>query len=520
MVGAKNILCGIFAGLMLTLSFPTHSWFFLAWFALVPFLFSIEKCKYRETFFLGWVVGLVHFTTLLYWIYYVVNHYGKVPMPLGVITLLLLTSYLALFPAIASVVYKLLRNKWYFPCSLAIAVAWVAGEYGRGHLLTGFPWGLVGYSQIPLQPAVQSMDIFGVYGVSFLIGLCNGAIYSLLNLKARRTAIIEIIVFASLFAINYFYGVNRISEIERVLSTSDTMKVAIVQGNIPQDVKWDKAFQEGTISRYQGLTEQAVKEGHPQLVVWPETAVPFYFGINIDLSLKVLNIAKHNDIYLIFGSPGLEYHDSKPRYYNWALLASPRGRITGVYAKEHLVPFGEYVPLNKLLFFVHRLAEGVGDFVAGEKNQKLFGVDGKKIGALICYEVIFPELASNRRRLGGNMLVNISNDAWFGNTSAPYQHLEMAQARAIETRLPVVRSTNTGISAFISATGRTHGIIELNRTGYRIDNVKIANLNSLYLAVRDTVAWMCVICSIVVLLYTLYDRIRQKVMPRSGKRSF
>ena len=509
MFDRKRISCAVLSGVLLTLSFPTPSWFFLAWLAMVPLMFSIESCSYRQSFLLGWFAGFVHFTSLLYWIYYVVNHYGKVPMPLGVITLLLLTSYVALFPGFSCVIYKLLNTRWSFPPGLALSVAWVAGEYARGHLLTGFPWDLIGYSQIPFHTVVQSMDLFGVLGISFLIAFCNGALYSLLKQKRSRMAVVEVLVFVVLFTLNYAYGIHRISEIDEVISRSKPVKVAVIQGNIPQDVKWDKEFQEGTIKRYNVLTEQALEEGHAKLVVWPETAVPFYFGIDIPMSLKVLNIAKNNGIYLIFGAPGLEYHDSKPFYYNWALLASPRGRITGVYAKEHLVPFGEYVPLKKLLFFVHKLAEGVGDFVAGDENQPLFEVDGKKIGALICYEVIFPELALNKCRRGANLLVNISNDAWFGDTSAPYQHLEMAQARAIETRLPLIRCTNTGISAFINVKGEIDGIIPLNRTGYMVKEMRIPHLQSTYVEARDAIAWICVIFPVLVILNALYDKIKK-----------
>ncbi len=499
---------------MLTLSFPGVSWFWLAWLALVPLLISLEGLSYRESFVAGWLMGIVHFTSLLYWVYYVLNHYGKLPVPLGVMTLLLLTSYLSLFPASSCVLYKLLNKKWFFPPSLALPVAWVAGEYARGHLLTGFPWGLMGYTQIPWHPLVQSMDIFGVLGTSFLIAFSNGALYSLLKHGFRRNVVPEIVLLAVLFSANYFYGLERLHYIDGVSAASKSIKVGIIQGNIPQDRKWDRKFQNATILKYSRLTKKAIETGNPRLVVWPETAVPFYFGVNIDMSLKVLKIAKRYDIYLIFGSPGLEYKNSEPHYYNWALLASPRGRITGVYAKEHLVPFGEYVPLKKLLFFVNRLAEGVGDFTAGKKKQRLFEVDGKKIGTLICYEVIFPELALSKRRLGSNMLVNISNDAWFGNTGAPYQHLEMAQARAIETRLPLVRCTNTGISAFINAEGKIVGIIPLGKTGFIVKSVKMPALKSGYAAAGDALAWACVGFCILVILYALYDKMRQKQVKR------
>ncbi len=506
----KKFLAVVLSGIILTLSFPTPSWFALAWIGLVPLLVVLEELSYREVFLAGWLMGLVHFTTLLYWIYHVVNHYGKVPMPLGVITLLLLTSYLALFPAVSCFIYRLLVDRWGFPVSVASSVAWVSMEYVRGHFMTGFPWGLIGYSQIPWKIMVQSMDLFGVAGISFLVVYSNGVFYSLVKRPFSRTTIAEAVIFVLMMGCNYWYGVHRIHGIDGLLSRADSMKVAVVQGNVPQDVKWDKRFQKETLSKYETLTEKAIKVSNPALVIWPETAVPFSFGIDRDLSVRVLNIAKKNRVYLLFGAPGLEYHNSKPCFYNWALLASPRGRISGVYAKEHLVPFGEYVPLKEMLFFVQKLAEGVGDFVAGPKKQELFDIDGKKIGTLICYEVIFPELALGRLEQGSDMLVNISNDAWFGNTSAPYQHLEMARARSIETRLPLVRCTNTGISAFINPKGEITGMLPLNTTGYLVEDVKMPTIKSTYVGVRDFLSWLCMFCSIVVMLYSLYGKITNR----------
>ncbi len=513
----KSFLYPLLSGILLTLSFPKISWFPLAWVALVPLLLSLEGLGYRESFWVGWLTGISHFTSLLYWIYHVVNHYGKVPMPLGVVTLLLLTSYLSLFPAISCLVYKLLKRKWFFPPGIAMAVAWVSAEYGRGHLFSGFPWGLIGYSQIPWHTAVQSMDVFGVLGISFLLVFGNGVLHSFIRHGFNRKVALEVTVFLVLFSANYIYGIRRLHFVDKSMDFSESIKVGIVQGNIPQDLKWDREFQETTVRRYGELTKEAIETGHPSLVVWPETAVPFYFGVNIDMSLKVLKIAKRYGIYLLFGSPGLEYRNSQPHYYNWALLASPRGRITGVYAKEHLVPFGEYVPLKKLLFFVHRLAEGVGDFSAGSEQQKLFDIGGIKVGTLICYEVIFPELALKKRKLGSNLLVNISNDAWFGDTGAPYQHLEMAQARAIETRLPLVRCTNTGISAFIDAEGKIRGVIPLNNKGFLVKQVAIPALVSLYAVTGDILAGVCIWCSMLVLLYALYDKIRMDPRKRRNK---
>lgn len=508
------------SGLALTLSFPEPGWYPLAWVAIVPLLVSLENSSYRESFTLGWIMGLTHFTTLLYWVVFVVHHYGKIPLIPGIGVLLLLASYLAIYPALASLTYRVFRNRCNFSPGMAISVSWVATELARSHFLTGFPWGLLGYSQIPWLSVVQSYDVFGVLGISFLITLANGSLYTLITQSSLRKRIVEVLVFVCLFGLNWGYGKYRIQQVRRLMRVSPAYPVALVQGDVPQDVKWDKNFQEKTIEDYEKLSGAVIETGRPRprLIVWPETAVPFFFGYDARLSRRVLNVAKKKRVYVLFGAPCVEYRGSKPYYFNCAFVVSPFEKVVGKYTKEHLVPFGEYVPLKKVLFFVNKLAAGIGEFTSGASTQKPILTEGQQIGILICYEAIFPELALKDKKNGASILVNISNDAWFGNSSAPYQHLLMSRARAIETRLPIIRCTNTGISALINADGTVSGIVPLSQRKTLAGSVRTPDIDTLYARIRDVPAWCCTFFSLLVLLTEIYGTIHLRfTKPGCGK---
>jgi apolipoprotein N-acyltransferase len=230
-----------------------------------------------------------------------------------------------------------------------------------------------------------------------------------------------------------------------------SVNTVIVQGNIDQSVKWDPAYQEETMASYINLTRTAL-DFRPGLIVWPETALPFFFQDNVNFSPRVLSLAMESDAPLIFGSPAYKMVSGITRYYNRAYLLTPDDQPIKYYDKVHLVPFGEYVPFGSFLSFVSRLVPAAGDFDVGDKVTPLKH-EGLSAGILICFEVIFPELARAHARKGANILVNLTNDAWFGMTSAPYQHLSMAVFRSVENRLPIIRAANTGFSAFISPRG-------------------------------------------------------------------
>ncbi len=449
----------IIAALALTLSFPPFSISFLSFFALIPLFLAIEKVTPREAFKIGYIFGLAHFFTLLYWIPYPISRYGGLSLYLSVFPYLLLVMYLASFFGIFCYLCRLQSKLTllFYPC------CWVVLEFFRSKLLTGFPWCLMGYTQYKNLHIIQIADIAGVYGVSFLIVLVNTAFYLLLT---RRLNFIKGLVVFAFFSLAYTYGIYRLHD---TIKGKD-IKVAIVQGNIDQSLKWNPSYQTRTMATYLELTRYAFKY-KPYLVVWPETAVPFYFQEDRSLAKLIYKISENCKI--IFGSPAYKRKKDRICYFNRAYLLS-KGKIVSYYDKVHLVPFGEYVPLKKILFFVNRIVSSTGDFSPGKGIYPLRCGD-LSAGLMICYEAIFPEIARIHVKKEANILVNISNDAWFGKTSAPYQHFAMSVFRAVENRSYLIRATNTGISGFIDPLGRVIKRSSLFKREVLLARLKLVN---------------------------------------------
>ena len=443
----KRLLLALLSGFMLTASFPPSPFYFLAWFALVPLLKSLETETPMAALRLGFAAGLAHSLTLIYWVIVVMGHYGHLPLPVSVSILILFSLYLSIYPALFAWGYSLTGRS--FLGSFKAAGLWVALEYVRANLLTGFPWCLLGHTQYTNLEAIQIADLVGAYGTSFVIVLSGALIYGLLLEQNPGRWKLEAPVVLLTLALTLGYGFYRMSDSR---PAQGSIRVAIAQGNIDQSVKWNPAYQEKTLQIYKTLTLQSQPFG-PDLVVWPETAVPLFFQDGEPLSRSVLRTAREAGAHVIFGSPAYRREKGSVSFFNRAYLASPNAEITGSYDKVHLVPFGEYVPMKRFLPFVQRLVVAAGDFLPGDKVAPL-EFPKAAAGILICFESIFPELGRAMTQNGATLLVNLTNDAWYGMSSAPYQHFSMAVFRAVENRRPVVRAANTGISAFILPNGK------------------------------------------------------------------
>jgi apolipoprotein N-acyltransferase len=451
-LSGRDILLAALSGLMLTASFPPGKLSLLAWFALVPLLKSLDNKSPSPAFRLGLITGMAHYMTLLYWIVIVLGHYGNLNTVVSFVILILLCLYLALYPAIFSSLTTYLRGSRLD--LILMAGFWVGLEYIRSKLLTGFPWCFLGHTQYEHLYVIQIADICGVYGLSFLIILSNGIICWLLFMRHEKRGNLlkwQILIAVIMVGSTFSYAHYRLSEEVPVKKSGQSVNTVIVQGNIDQSVKWDPAYQEKTMAKYLRLT-RSTRDFRPGLIVWPETAIPFFFQDNVKFSPCVLSLVMKSGAPLIFGSPAYKRVSGITRYYNRAYLLTPDDQPIKYYDKVHLVPFGEYVPLGRFLAFVNRLVPAAGDFDMGDKVAPLKH-EGLSAGILICFEIIFPELARAHARKGANILVNLTNDAWFGMTSAPYQHLSMAVFRSVENRLPTIRAANTGFSAFISPRG-------------------------------------------------------------------
>ena len=448
-----NLLAAVLSGLMLTASFPPGSTDWLAWIALVPLLAAMQARPPSHCFRLGFVAGLTHFLSLMYWIVVVLGSYGGLNIFLSLIVLIALCSYLALYPGVFGLLHSFLRGARLR--LLLSAAAWVGLEYLRGRLLTGLPWCFLGHSQAAHIQLIQICDLVGVYGVGYLVAAVNLLVFHIVferRTGGRRAFAVQGGVVAALIALTLGYGHLETREPAPGTAFSAPVRTAVIQGNIDQSRKWLPEHQEKTLDTYRRLSLQAAGQ-EPGLIVWPETAVPFFFQDPSHLSAGVLAVPEATEADLLFGSPAYEGSGRRTQYANRAYLLSAEDRRVERYDKVHLVPFGEYVPLQRFLPFVHRLVPAAGDFSPGDRVEPL-DAPGYSAGVLICYEAIFPELARRQVMEGADLLVNLTNDAWFGPTSAPFQHLAMSVFRTVETRRPLVRAANTGISAFVDTRGR------------------------------------------------------------------
>jgi apolipoprotein N-acyltransferase len=486
------------SGLLLASAFPLPDYTFLAWVGLIPLVLMMQSRPFKS----GFVAGAVFFAGTLYWVNIVMTTYGHLPAAVSFLLYLLLAGYLALFWGVATWAACRLKEFRNYPYALTLPVLWVALEFLREFLLTGFPWATLGYSQHSWLTMIQSADLFGVYGLSYLILLGNVVLgesaLALLGKRSRPFPVKAGIFTAMLVLLNYGYG--HWSLRQDLESRPESLQVALVQGNIPQDLKWHPDNQLSTVNAYRNLSLHAAQIGAQDLIVWPEAAMPFYFQDGGLLAEAVAELPMQTGAALLFGSPAYLRDPGGLRYLNSAFLLSPTAQILGRSDKVHLVPFGEYVPLSGFMPFVSKLVAGIGDYSPGKINPLPFG--GHQLGALICYEVVFPELARESVRLGSDLLVNITNDAWFGRSSAPWQHLAMARFRAVENRVWLVRAANTGVSAFIAPSGRVIKKTGLFETTFLTGAVGLGARPGLYSHMGDLIPGAFLVISLLWLVQT------------------
>jgi apolipoprotein N-acyltransferase len=501
----RDILFSLLSGILLILSFPNFDLEFLAWFALVPLFYSIEGKGLFHGFKLGFLTGLISFLGILYWIIVAVHTYGNVPLILSGLILLLLVVYLSLFIGAFTFFTRLIRIRSGLQTILFTPLLWVALEYLRSFLLTGFPWANLGYSQYLNLLFIQMADITGAYGLSFVIVLVNATLFCVLHPWSKRTFPFREVVVTVIILLGFLiYGYLKIGMVDRQVAHDPPLRVGLVQGNIDQSIKWDESFQKETLKIYERLSLK-VAEGKPDLIIWPETATPFFFQDAREYQPFVLDISKKTNAFLLFGTPSYKVQKGKVNHYNSAYLVSPVGDLVGKYDKIHLVPFGEYVPMQDLLFFIGSLGEGIGDFKSGKEIFN-FSLPQGKFGVLICFEIIFPDLCRRFVKEGANFLVTITNDAWFGKTSAPYQHFSIATFRAVENRVFVARAANTGVTGFIDPKGRIVKQGGIFTEEAMNGTIRLSSYKTFYTLYGDIFAWACSAFAILLIAYALIRR--------------
>jgi len=483
------------------LSFPKFGHAAGAWIALAPLLVVVARRAPRRPgsasgwprhpFALGLATGVVYFGGALYWLVDVMVTYGGLSRFVAFGVAGLLVAYLSLFPALFAWAMRTLTHAL-GPAALLLAPAvWVSTEMGRTYVWDGFPWALLGASQASLLPIAQSASVAGVYGVSLLV-VCGSvaAAYAVVGRGRARVAVPAALM--AVIASTAVWGQARL-EASTLTRDGEPVTVGVVQGNFSQDVKWDPAMETAIVDRYLRLTAEAVAQG-ATFVVWPESSLPFYFKASPAKAEPIRQAARRLNVSLLVGGDELEAapadgDGAAVRLYNSAFLIRPDGAIADTYRKVHLVPFGEYVPLESLLFFAAPLVQAVSGFSPGDRAV-VFDVGGRRASTAICYEVIYPALMRRFVEEGSELLTTITNDAWFGRSSAAYQHFEQASLRAIEEGRYLVRAANTGVSGVVDPYGRVLDRTDLFQTAAFVREVRFLRSRTPYSRLGDVAGYL------------------------------
>jgi len=496
------------SALMIVAIFPRIEAYPLAWVALVPALVAIKGATAKQAFWLGFLLNFIHKAGSNYWLVFTISYYGEFPHPY----LVAVTVFILLLGALGFLIawpwYLLGRavNELKVPLFLAAPVAWVLWELIITVFLGGFPWVLYGYSQYPDLYARQFTEVLSVYGLSFFLVMVNAALAeSVLYFMRNRQRFPTVPLIASVLIVVgiYAYGFIRVPQIRQAMAGQQELKVGVVQGNIDQFDK-RRGDRRSIMNKYKRLSLQAAAN-EPDLIIWPETSVPGKQNQDKPPRASVVSLVQDVGVPMLLGVSVKYYPVRNVRFnYNSAKLYSADGKLLGTCYKNHMVPFGEWVPMREWL-----------EVVAPEQSKRTMGYSprGKfniiepapgPFAVIICYEAIYP--ATNRRlaNMGVDYIINITNDAWFGDTSAPRQHLKMTAYRAIENRRWIARAANTGISAVIDPLGNV-----ITMTPYRVDarftdTIGRLRIRTPYQVVGNVLPCICGILSLLAVVVLAY----------------
>lgn len=515
--GFRPFTVALSTAILLTLAMPgSPGWWPLLFVALTPLLRNILYASPGKSFKTGLLTGLLYYPVLIYWIVIVLNRYGGLPIWMAAGALFLLSLYMSLYLGTFCAVISWLAGRYWQkerPLGAMILLApffWVGLDWLRGESSVGFPWMDLAYGLYEQPRLIQAADLGGHHLITFCIVLINCLILYVIeqqktlvrwNARAERRFMLFLCCFL-VFVGGYSY--LRYDVVSRFCSRALSAQVTVIQGNIDQNDKWTEENKEKTVEKYLVLSNRALEDSVSELVVWPETAMPF-FPHSSHLFGKIERFVQTGNTWLLTGAPFFTRFDDEgqgavTKYFNSAVLVNPDGILLQRYDKMHLVPFGEYVPLREVFPFLAPLVEAITDFSPGESLTTLsFGK--LNLGVLICFESIFPELARNQTRLGANVLVNITNDAWYGKSSAPHQTLAMAVLRSVENRRSLIRSANTGISCFIDPLGRVVDKTELFVDAALSGSIPLMEVSSLYTRFGDSFGPACFSLFFAILLF-------------------
>lgn len=488
-------LLSILSGLMMTVSFPNTDWNCLAWICLIPFFTAIEGRGWKETLRIGYAGGVAFYWSLFYWLNNVT-----------VAGFFVLTLYLALYFPVFGIGMNWVRREGRVPGWLFAPLFWTALEYVRTYALTGLPWGVLGATQYRFLHLIQIASLTGVYGVSFIVVLVNAVIYECALRRGRRCVAPAAATFLVVGLCSAYGAVSLVIGAPE----AKLVKVAVIQGNVPQEEKFGEGFQREIIQRFHDLTLSVMNE-KPDIIVWPETSAPGYYMYDPVLRDSLAALQQETRTPLFFGSTHAIATDRGTDYFNSAFLLDAQGGPVARYDKIHLVLFGEIIPCKRFFPFLKKLVPFEEGFSQG-KTATVFSISQVDFAPLICFEDIFPDLAREAVQRGARFLVNITNDAWFGRSSQPYQHAAYAVFRCVENAVPMVRATNSGLSCFIDRHGRVYHVLrdalgrELCVQGTAVENIRIGGTPTLYTKWGNVFSIYCLAAVLTIFCGRLFRR--------------
>ncbi len=519
------------SGVLQVLIFPRPALYILSWVALAPLIYAILKCREQDAtlvlddggqflgpatawqgFLLGYVSGIIWYVGSNYWIFYVMHVYGGIGTATSVVCLLMYALYLSLYHGLFGLLLALIaarRNGFSLRALVFTPFVWVAVELARTYI-TGFPWDLLGTTQIDNIPLSRVATVTGVYGISFEIVLENTAVAAAFLVPyARRMFLLT----ASLAAAIALHAGKLVHPPPLPTSYGATL----VQADVPilDSGEWTLDYLTQTLDSLAALSVRPARgvQGTPTLIVWPESPAPF-FATDLHVRSTLANVARATDSYVIAGTLGIEHAGDpmrQPDIYNSASVIAPNGAWTARYDKIHLVPFGEFVPFETMFSFASGLTHQVGTFARGKSRLPL-EVGTTKVGVFICYEAIFPDEVRQFAKNGAEVFVNVSNDGWYGEGGAPWQHLNQARMRSVENHRWLLRDTNTGITAVIDPYGRVVAEAPRNQRTQLQAAYSLVETTTFYTRHGD---WFPLLCAIITLLGLLLRVIARDAMAPS-----
>ena len=488
-------LLAIFSGVVLTLAFPPYGLSVLAWIAFIPLLYSIEGSRPLEVLGMTWLQQLVFGVTSGAWVFSTLHDFSRLSITTSLIEFTILCSFLAAFGAAAVAIAEFISRRLSVPIVLTLPLAWVAGELLRTVIPFSFPWNLLGYAAYRDIYVIQFAEFTGVYGISALIILVNLSVYEFLfggrTVTARRRMLLSSI---AILSIALLYGAMRVSQIDSA-PAAGSLRVALISGGLPPAKAYTSRARVESFDLYRLNTQLTLRQ-HPDLVIWPECAAMFIFqpddrysfAMAADAAYRrsLVEFARDSEVPILFGALAFRQAHGVVTMLNRAYLLSRSGEVAGYYDKIKLVPFGEYLPMPQILARHMTTIAGIQNLSYGDRDS-LFDIAGAKLGVRICYESIFPDLTRRATAAGADILVNISNDAWYGKIGAE-QALAMTAMRAVENKRPVIRVANQGFTATISPTGRIQIPIEFSTASGAVRDVSWPTGRTFYVRFGDIFA--------------------------------